>query len=201
MSEWIIGFITEQGYLGIFLLMVLENIFPPIPSELIMPFAGFAAAEGNLGFGGVMIAGVLGSLVGTMPWYFAARWLGLERLKALADRFGRVATISGDDIDDANRWFNRYGRLAVLFGRLVPAVRTLISIPAGLVAMPMAPFVACTALGSFAWTLVLTGAGYLLHESYDLVEQWVDPATKVVVVVIVAVYLYRFVTWKRSDAR
>lgn len=200
MSDWIIGFITEQGYLGIFLLMVLENLFPPIPSELIMPFAGFAAAEGNLGFAGVVIAGVLGSLVGTLPWYLVARWLGLERLKKLADRFGRIATISAGDIDDANRWFARYGRLTVLFGRLVPAIRTLISIPAGLAAMPFAPFVACTALGSFVWTLFLTGAGYVLHEGYHLVEAWVDPATKVIVVLLVAVYLYRFVTWKRSDA-
>ncbi|QMV00328.1 DedA family protein [Devosia sp. D6-9] len=200
MSEWIIGFITEQGYVGIFLLMVLENLFPPIPSELIMPFAGFAAAEGNLGFGGVVIAGVLGSLVGTLPWYFVARWLGLERLKKLADRFGRVATISTADIDDANRWFSRYGRLTVLFGRLIPAIRTLISIPAGLASMPFTPFVACTAIGSFVWTLILTASGYLLHESYPIVEAWIDPATKVIVVALVGIYLYRFVTWKRSDA-
>lgn len=200
MSEWIIGFITEQGYVGIFLLMVLENLFPPIPSELIMPFAGFAAAEGNLGFGGVVIAGVLGSMVGTLPWYFVARWLGLERLKALADRFGRVATISASDIDDANRWFSKYGRLAVLFGRLIPAIRTLISIPAGLVSMPFTPFIACTAIGSFVWTLILTGAGFVLHEGYDAVEGWLDPVTNVVVVVLVAVYLFRFATWKRSDA-
>lgn len=201
MSEWIIGFITEQGYLGIFLLMVLENLFPPIPSELIMPFAGFAAAEGNLGFGGVVIAGVLGSIVGTLPWYFVARWLGLERLKRLADRFGRVATISASDIDDADRWFAKYGRLTVLFGRLVPAIRTLISIPAGLASMPFTPFIACTAIGSFAWTLILTGAGFVLHEGYSAVEGWVDPVTNVVVVVLVAVYIFRFATWKRSDAR
>ena len=118
----------------------------------------------------------------------------------VADRFGRVATISTADIDDANRWFSRYGRLTVLFGRLIPAIRTLISIPAGLASMPFTPFVACTAIGSFVWTLILTASGYVLHESYSIVEAWIDPATKVIVVALVGIYLYRFVTWKRSDA-
>jgi membrane protein DedA with SNARE-associated domain len=88
----------------------------------------------------------------------------------------------------------------VLFGRLIPAIRTLISIPAGLASMPFTPFVACTAIGSFVWTLILTASGYVLHESYSIVEAWIDPATKVIVVALVGIYLYRFVTWKRSDA-
>jgi membrane protein DedA with SNARE-associated domain len=197
MSDWIVGFITDHGYLGIFLMMLAENVFPPIPSELIMPFAGFAAARGDLDRWGVLIAGLLGSLAGTLPWYVAARALGLARLKKLADRFGRLATLNSADIDTANAWFSRYGRWAVLFGRLIPAIRTLISVPAGLVAMPFALFMLASAIGTLAWTAVLTGLGYLLADNYERVESFVDPVTRLVVVALVLVYLYRFVTWKR----
>ncbi|MDB5528022.1 MAG: alkaline phosphatase [Devosia sp.] len=196
MSEWIIGFVTQWGYLGIFLMMVAENIFPPIPSELIMPFAGFAAANGNLNVVGVLLAGVLGSLVGTLAWYVAARLLGIERFRALCNRFGRFATISEDDIDKAVHWFGRYGQWAVLFGRLVPAIRTLISVPAGLAAMPVWKFLLVSAVGTTIWTAFLTAAGYLLHEQYDLVEGWVDPVSTAVVAVAVVIYVWRFVTWK-----
>jgi membrane protein DedA with SNARE-associated domain len=196
MSEWIISTITQWGYFGIFLLMVAENVFPPIPSELIMPFAGFVAANGDLNPFGVLLAGVLGSLVGTFVWYVAARLLGLERFRLLCNRFGRFATISEDDIDKAVHWFDRYGQWAVLFGRLVPAVRTLISVPAGLAAMPVWKFLVVSAIGTTIWTAILTGAGYLLHEQYDLVEAWVDPVSTAVVAVAIVVYVWRFVTWK-----
>ena len=196
MSEWIIGFVTQWGYLGIFLMMVAENIFPPIPSELIMPFAGFAAASGNLSVFGVLIAGVLGSIVGTLAWYVAARLLGIERFRQLCNWFGRFATISEDDIDKAVHWFGRYGQWAVLFGRLVPAIRTLISVPAGLAAMPVWKFLLVSAIGTTVWTAILTAAGYLLHEQYDLVEGWVDPVSTAVVAVVVVIYVWRFITWK-----
>ena len=196
MSEWIISTITQWGYVGVFLLMVAENIFPPIPSELIMPFAGFAAASGNLNVVGVLLAGVLGSIVGTLAWYVAARLLGIERFRMLCNRFGRFATISEDDIDKAVHWFGRYGQWAVLFGRLVPAIRTLISVPAGLAAMPVWKFLLVSALGTTVWTGFLTAAGYLLHEQYDLVEGWVDPVSTAVVAVAVVIYIWRFITWK-----
>ena len=196
MSEWIIGFITQWSYLAIFLMMVAENIFPPIPSELIMPFAGFAAANGDLNFVGVLVSGVAGSLVGTFAWYLAARLLGLERFRKLCNWFGRFATISEDDIDKAVRWFDRYGQWAVLIGRLVPAIRTLISVPAGLAAMPVWKFLAVSAIGTTLWTSVLTAAGYVLHEQYDRVEGWLDPVTYVVVAAVVVIYIWRFVTWK-----
>ncbi|WP_375450804.1 DedA family protein [uncultured Devosia sp.] len=196
MSEWIIGFVTQWGYLGIFLMMVAENIFPPIPSELIMPFAGFAAANGDLNVVGVVIAGVLGSLLGTFAWYAAARLLGLERFRRLCNRFGRFATISEDDIDKAVHWFARYGQWAVLLGRLVPAIRTLISVPAGLAAMPLWKFLIVSAIGTTIWTAFLTAAGYLLHEHYDAVAGWVDPVSTAVVAVAMVIYVWRFVTWK-----
>jgi membrane protein DedA with SNARE-associated domain len=196
MSDWIIGTITDWGYVGIFMLMLIENIFPPIPSELIMPFAGYVAANGDLNIWGVMIAGVLGSLLGTSVWYAAARLLGIERFRRLCNWFGRVATITESDIDMAVHWFDRYGTWAVLLGRLIPAIRTLISVPAGLAAMPVWKFLAISLVGTTIWTGLLTGAGLVLHEGYHIVEDWVDPVSTAVVILAVVIYIWRFATWK-----
>lgn len=196
MGEAIIGLIGQFGYLGIALLMFAENVFPPIPSELIMPFAGYVAANGDLNLFGVLAAGTLGSLAGTSVWYFAARLLGLVRFTWLCNKLGRIATVSEADIDQAVHWFDRFGWAAVLLGRLIPAIRTLISVPAGLAAMPFGRFLAISALGTIVWTGILTFAGYLLHEGYAVVEDWVDPVSTGVVVLAVLIYLYRFVTWK-----
>jgi membrane protein DedA with SNARE-associated domain len=196
MSDFIIGFITDWGYFGIFLLMVAENIFPPIPSELIMPFAGYVAANGQLSMFGVLLAGTLGSILGTSAWYLAARLMGLERFTWLCNKLGRIATLSEDDIDMAHRWFTRYGPVAVFVGRLIPAIRTLISVPAGLAAMPVGRFLLISTLGSLLWTGILTFAGLLLHEGYHIVEAWIDPVSAGVVVLVVVIYVWRFVTWK-----
>jgi membrane protein DedA with SNARE-associated domain len=196
MSDFIIGFITDWGYLGIFLLMVAENLFPPIPSELIMPFAGYVAANGDLSTFGVLLAGTVGSLIGTAAWYVAARALGLERFTQLCNRFGRFATLSEQDIDKAYHWFEKHGALAVFVGRLIPAIRTLISVPAGLAKMPVGQFLLISALGSLLWTGILTVAGLLLHENYHAVEAWVDPVSTGVLVLGILVYIWRFITWK-----
>ncbi|QYO76783.1 DedA family protein [Devosia salina] len=196
MSDFIIGFITDWGYLGIFLMMVLENIFPPIPSELIMPFAGYVAAQGDLNLVGVLIAGMAGSLLGTSAWYVAARLMGIERFTWLCNRLGRIATLSEHDIDMAYHWFARYGALAVLVGRLIPAIRTLISVPAGLAAMPVWRFLGISALGTLVWTGILTAAGYVLDAGYHVVEAWIDPVSTGVVILVVLLYIWRFLTWK-----
>lgn len=196
MSDWIISTITDWGYAGIFMLMFIENVFPPIPSELIMPFAGYVAASGELSVFGVMVSGVAGSLLGTSVWYLAARLLGIERFRKLCNFFGRVATITEHDIDMAVRWFDRYGVWAVLLGRLIPAIRTLISVPAGLAAMPAWKFLAISLVGTTIWTGLLTAAGLVLHEGYHAVEAYVDPVSTGVVVLCVVIYLYRFITWK-----
>ena len=138
MTDWIIGTITDLGYLGIFLLMLVEAVFPPIPSELIIPFAGFAAAKGDLDFIGVILAATAGSMLGMLPWYFVGRLFGLERVKWLADRIGRWFAFNADEIDYAAKVFERWGRVVVLVGRLFPILRTLISVPAGLSAATLA---------------------------------------------------------------
>jgi len=200
-SEWIVQTITDFGYLGIFLLMLLESIFPPIPSELIIPFAGFAAERGELNVVGVLLAATSGAVVGMIPWYLAGRFFGLQRVRWLADRFGRWFTLNADEVDLATGWFHRFGPAIVFFGRLMPIIRTLISVPAGLARMPAIVFFAASALGALLWNSILVGAGYLLSEHYQLVEEVLDPLTIAILAAVVLLYFYRLVTWRPSRAR
>jgi membrane protein DedA with SNARE-associated domain len=200
MFDWITGFVEQSGYLGIFLLMLLENIFPPIPSELIMPLAGFTAAQGQLDLLLVIAAGTAGAVVGALPWYGAGRLMGEERVRHLAARYGRWLTVTPDEVDQAHAWFQRHGVKAVFFGRLAPAVRTLISVPAGLAAMGLTKFLVYTAAGSALWTSFLAGTGYLLRDQYERVAHWVDPVSNLVVVLLVAWYVYRVVTFNSKNA-
>jgi membrane protein DedA with SNARE-associated domain len=196
MADWIIETITATGYWGIFLLMLLESVFPPIPSELIIPFAGFSVQRGDLNLIGVLAATTGGAVVGMLPWYFAARLLGLTRTKWLADKIGRWLAMNSDEIDVASAWFLRYGPVIVFAGRLLPIIRTLISVPAGIAAMPVAAFIVASALGALLWNSILIGAGYLLSSHYDMVETIIDPATYIVLAACVLIYLWRVVTWK-----
>jgi membrane protein DedA with SNARE-associated domain len=185
MVEWITNTMNSLGYLGIGLLMFLENIFPPIPSELIMPLAGFTVAQGKLNFGMVILAGVLGTVLGTLPWYYAGKILGEQRLKSWADRYGRWLTISSKDIDRADRWFDNHADKAVFFCRLVPGIRTLISLPAGISGMHLVPFLLYSTLGTLLWVSLLTYAGYVLGDNYELVEKYLAPVSKIVLITLV----------------
>ena len=198
MTAWIIQTISDLGYAGIFLVMLAESIFPPIPSELIIPFAGFAAATGELNFLGVLAAATIGAVVGMLPWYFAGRMFGLERVRALSDRYGRIMTLNAEEIDIAVIAFHRFGPVIVLFGRLMPLIRTLISIPAGLARMPLPVFLLASTAGALVWNTILTSAGYLLHEHYAMVETILDPLSYVVLALVVLIYIYRLITWRAS---
>jgi len=201
MTDWIIQTISELGYLGIFLVMLAESIFPPIPSELIIPFAGFAAANGDLNLFGVLAAATVGAVVGMLPWYFAGRLFGLARLRYLADRFGRIMAFNADEIDMAVGWFTRFGPAIVLMGRLIPLIRTLISIPAGLSRMSLPVFLVASISGALIWNTFLTMAGYLLHEHYEVIEVVLDPLSYVVLALVVLAYLLKVIFWKPSRAR
>ena len=174
-----------MGYLGIALLMFLENLFPPIPSELIMPLAGFTASKGDMDLTLAIAAGTIGTILGALPWYYAGKLLSEERLKHLADKYGKWITVSGADIDKANRWFNRHGNKAVFLCRLVPGVRTLISLPAGINNMALIPFLVYSTIGTILWVSFLTFAGYKLGENYALVDDYLAPVSKIVAVTIV----------------
>jgi membrane protein DedA with SNARE-associated domain len=196
MFDWITGLVVRGGYAGVLLLMLAENVVPPIPSELIMPLAGFTAARGQLSLVLVILAGTAGSLLGAVLWYYVGKRLGLERLKHLAAQHGRWVTLSPDDVDRADGWFRRHGSRAVFFGRLIPTVRTLISVPAGIAGMPLPSFLAWSTFGTSLWTALLAGAGYLLQSQYGRVSDYLNLVSTAVVVLIVGWYLYRVVTFR-----
>jgi len=196
MFDWISQWIGQSGYLGIALLMFAENVFPPIPSELIMPLAGFDASRGSLNLYLSIAAGSVGSLAGATLWYFVGRLIGEDRLKRWTARYGRWLTLSPHQFDKVNAWFDRHDEKAVLIGRLVPAVRTLISVPAGLFEMSLPRFLLYSSIGTIAWTALLACAGYKLGSQYELVQSWLNPVSNVVVGLIVVSYLYRLLTWK-----
>lgn len=201
MFDWATSFIETHGLAAVGLLMFVENLFPPIPSELVMPLAGFTAARGDMSLALAIVAGGIGSLCGAVFWYWAGAALGATRLKRFADRHGRWLTLAPEDIDRACTWFHRHGGMAVLIGRLVPGVRTLISVPAGIAGMPFLPFLAWSAIGTAAWTAGLAGLGWVLESQYRVVADWTGPVSNIVVGILVLGYLYRVVTFRRRPAR
>jgi membrane protein DedA with SNARE-associated domain len=188
MVEWITRTMESLGYLGIGLLMFLENLFPPIPSELIMPLAGFTVAKGNMQMVPAIAAGVIGTVLGAFPWYYAGMILGEKRLMDLADKYGKWLTVSSRDIEKAIAWFNQYGGRAVFICRLVPGVRTLISLPAGISRMNLGMFLLYSTLGTIIWTSLLTYAGFLLGDNYDLVDEYLAPVSKIVLLVLLLAF-------------
>ena len=189
--------IASTGYFGVVFLMFIENVFPPIPSEFIMPLAGFMAADDKFSLIGVIVAGTLGSVFGALPLYYLGAKLGEERLKRLAERHGRWLTVSPEDVDRANKWFDRHGAFAVLFCRLVPGIRSFISIPAGINRMNLASFLLFTIIGASVWTSILAYAGYVLGTNFRQVGEYLDIATYIVFGTIIVFYLWRVFNYKK----
>ena len=193
-TEWV----SAAGYAGVLALMFLENLFPPLPSELIMPFAGFAAARGELSLTGVVIAGVAGTVLGNALWFELARAFGAERAKRFCERFGRYAGVTREDLDAAEAALRRWGPMAVFIGRMMPGIRTLISVPAGLIEMPRHIFYAWTLAGTFLWVGGLALLGYMLEDAYTRIEESIGGAGKIFVgagALLLVFYGYR--AWKR----
>ncbi|MBX9811498.1 MAG: DedA family protein [Burkholderiales bacterium] len=200
MTEWVISFIQTHGLPAVALLMFLENVFPPLPSELIMPYAGFAAAKGSMNVVMVSLAGAIGSVAGAALWYWIGRRFGVERVQRWAAKHGAYLAMSADDVGRAEEWFKRRGTLAVFAGRLLPAVRTLISVPAGMFAMALPKFMFWSFAGSLLWSGLLAAAGFALSERFEDATRWLDAATKVVLACFVAAYIWRVVKLRRSRA-
>ena len=201
MKEWVLQTMTSLGYWGIGWLMFLENLFPPIPSELIMPLAGFTIAQGKMGFVPAIAAGVIGTVVGALPWYYIGKLIGEENVKRLANKYGKWISVSGEDIDKANNWFNKHGEKAVFFGRLVPGVRTLISLPAGLNDMALVPFLIYSTVGTILWVTFLTLAGYMLGANYELVDEYLGPVSKIVAALLLVSFIVWIVRKKQQEKR
>lgn len=199
MFDWIVSLIDKAGYVGIALLMLLENVFPPIPSEVIMPLAGFSAAKGTLSFAGVVISGTVGSLAGAYFWFLIGRWIGPKRLKQFAGRHGRWLTLHPDEVERARAFFARYQIVALFLGRLIPAIRSLISVPAGVNCIPTSTFLLWSSLGTALWTLLLASAGYLLQSQYERVSEWLNPVSNVVVAGLAVWYLYRVIRFRAPE--
>jgi membrane protein DedA with SNARE-associated domain len=200
MFDQLIELLNRAGYVGIAVLMFLENLFPPIPSEVIMPSAGYSAGQGKLSLAGVIAAGTAGSVTGALFWYYVGKWIGADRLKQWAGRHGRWLTLKPRDVDKVDRWFDRHCGKAVFLGRLVPALRTLISVPAGVFGMSLPRFLLFTTLGTALWTALLAGAGYWLQNRYQAVAEYLNPISTIIVAGIVVVYIYRVVTFREESA-
>jgi membrane protein DedA with SNARE-associated domain len=188
--------ISKGGYPGIILLTFLETIFPPLPSELFMPLAGYVASRGTLSLGGVIAAGTLGSLAGAWFWYAVGRAIGLDRARDLAARHGRWLTLHPRDIDRGNAWFQRHGGAVMVFGRMVPAIRSIVSVPAGIAHMPLGRFLALSAVGTVIWTSLLMSAGYKLGADYGRIAVWAEPFSNLVIAALIGIYVVRLIRFR-----
>ena len=196
MTDWVIYLIDSGGYWGIALLMVLENLFPPIPSELIMGIGGIRVGQGKFDMAPLLIAGTIGSTIGNYGWFLVGRILGFERLKPLVDRFGRWLTVEWRDIEMLDILFERYGQYAVFFFRFMPAFRTMISLPAGLFRMGHVRFIVWTTAGALIWNILLAGAGWFLGRRFSEIDRYLGPATTIIIGIAVGAYVWRLVRWK-----
>jgi membrane protein DedA with SNARE-associated domain len=199
LAEWVTGVIEALGYAGLTILVALENVFPPIPSEVILPLAGFLTGQGRFSFPLVLIATTLGSLAGALLLYGIGAAAGQQRVQRLVARYGHLALLSPDDLTRAENWFDRHGPIAVLTGRLVPIVRSLVSIPAGYRRMPLGQFLLLTGIGSTLWNGTLVALGWVLGENWHAIEQFVG-WLQYLVLAVAAFLVIRFV-WVRLRAR
>jgi membrane protein DedA with SNARE-associated domain len=200
MSDWIIRLIADAGYLGVAFLMFAETIFPPIPSEVIMPVAGLAAARGDMSIYGVIASGTAGAMFGNYFWYFAARVISIERFKPFIVRFGRWLTLDWAEIERAEKLFGTRGWAIVFFGRMLPTLRSLISIPAGLLHMRLWTFFIWSTLGTAGWTATLGLFGYIMGKRFQEIDTYVGPLAFIVMGAIAVAYVWRLVRWRPNEA-
>lgn len=184
LTDWVVDVIETIGYLGVALLVAVENLFPPIPSEVVLPAAGFAAAQGDANLVGMVVAATVGSLVGAWALYLIAAAIGPVRIHAFVVRYGRWFGVKAHDLDRAEDWFDDHANVAVLICRCVPLIRSLVSVPAGFRRMAPLPFTIYTLIGSVIWNSLLIGAGYALGDRWEQVGEYVGTLQYVVIAAI-----------------
>ncbi|WP_404454119.1 DedA family protein [Virgibacillus necropolis] len=204
MQNWITDFMEQFGYLGIFLMMALENLFPPIPSEIVLPFGGFMTTYSHLSVVGVILAATAGSVIGAIILYGIGLMIDVERLEKIVDRWGHIIRIKKEDIQKADTWFDKYGYWTVLFCRMIPLIRSLISIPAGMSNMKFWLFLLFTTVGTLAWNIILVSVGAALGESWEDILEFMDVYSTVAYIIIatgmvllVLLYIRRLAKRKR----
>lgn len=202
LTQWITSIMEQLGYFGIALLMFLDNIFPPIPSEIIMPSAGYTASQGQLLLVGVVIAGCIGSLIAAALLYWVGYTFNHERIFRFVDRYGKFLFLKSSDVKKSLDWFEQYGHRIVFFGRMIPAVRSLISIPAGMSHMPFWKFMFYSSLGTIIWTTFLASVGFYFGENQILMQQIFSQASYIILSLL-AIFLlwlaYRRYLHKRKS--
>lgn len=184
MEKWLIGIMEEFGYAGVMFLIALENIFPPIPSEVILTFAGFMTASTDLSIGGVILSSTVGSLVGAALLYGLGRQLGVDKLGRIVDKWGYLLRVTKNDIYKADSWFDRYGAWTVLFCRVIPLLRSLISIPAGISGMRFRTFLLFTTIGTLIWNSILVYLGATVGASWEDIVQYIDVYSKFIYIIL-----------------
>ncbi len=196
MSDFIINLVAQGGYWGVALLMALENVFPPIPSELIMGLAGIEAGKGHVNLWLVILAGTIGSVAGNYFWYAIGRAFGHKRLDHFVARWGRWFTLDRREIDRFNGLFQRHGASTIFFARMLPTVRTLISLPAGIFAMSRTRFLVWTFAGAGVWNIVFAGIGFQLGSRVEEIDRYTGPISTGVIGLIVVAYVVRVIFWR-----
>lgn len=202
MDSWLIHIMNEYGYIGIMLLIAIENIFPPIPSEVILTFGGFMTTTSNLSILGVVISATAGSVVGAIILYVIGLQLDVARLEIIVNKWGHVLRITTKDIHKANDWFNKYGHWTVFFCRFVPLIRSLISVPAGMSNMNIAIFLSLTTLGTPNLNVTLVYLGASVGASWELIIKYMEVYSKIVYIILFLLILALiFIVIRRRNNR
>ena len=197
MTDWVFRLIDQTGYIGVFFLMLAETVFPPIPSEVIMPVAGLRAVSGPMTLTGVIVSGTAGAMLGNFFWYLLARVIGLDRFHPFTDKHGRWLTMDWGDVKKAEALFGRFGGIVVGVGRMLPTVRSIVSVPAGLLHMRLRTFFVWSTIGTAGWSAGLAIAGYALGRRFTDIEKIVGPLSTAIIAAIVVGYVYRQLTWRK----
>jgi membrane protein DedA with SNARE-associated domain len=202
---WVENIIGTMGYPGLYMVMFLENVFPPIPSEVVLPLAGSLTLTGKFSIPVITIVGMLGSLTGAFLFYGLGKWLGESRVRQIMEKYGKYALLSTDDLDKSLEWFDKYDDWVIFFSRMVPIVRSLISIPAGIASMNFAKFSLYTILGTALWSFVLSFGGRLLGEQWPLIADFINTYQNVVLVLVVisvvAFIAYRMLNKNKKELK
>jgi membrane protein DedA with SNARE-associated domain len=199
MDNWIIDLVNATGYWGVALLMLLETVFPPVPSEVIMTVAGLSAARGNMTLSGVVASGTAGAMLGNWLWYWLAMKFGKGRLQPFVDRYGRWLTMDWQEVERGEQLFCKHGAIIVLVARMLPTLRSLISIPAGIFGLSLPRFLIFSTIGTMGWSFALAGAGFFLGSQFDDVEKIVGPFSIAIIALIMLGYIWRLWRWKGAQ--
>ena len=203
MQELIIEIMNQFGYIGICLLILVENVFPPIPSEVILTFAGFMTTQSSMSVLGVILVATIGSVLGAIVLYLVGRLINKDVIEKWLDgKVGKILRFKREDVEKANSWFEKRGKLTVLFCRCIPIVRSLISIPAGMSKMKVVPFVLLTTIGSAVWNTALVVLGHIAGNSWEKISHIIDRFSDIILVIlIVAVIGYLIYHFTKKDEK